>query len=61
MKSVFLRDEGIIESQEGLYFIPVRMGVRPLEAWESPARGSRGRRWMRWAALWPSLLKEPGL
>ncbi len=30
MKSVFLRDEGIIESQEGLYFIPVRMGVRPI-------------------------------
>jgi two-component system sensor histidine kinase KdpD len=30
MKSVFLRDESIIESQEGLYFIPVRMGVRPI-------------------------------
>ena len=30
MKSVFLRDEGIFESQEGLYFIPVRMGVRPI-------------------------------
>src|ERR1700688_750005 len=28
MKSVFLRDEGIFESQDGLYFIPVRMGVR---------------------------------
>jgi two-component system, OmpR family, sensor histidine kinase KdpD len=30
MKSVFLRDEGIFESQDGLYFIPVRMGVRPI-------------------------------
>jgi two-component system sensor histidine kinase KdpD len=30
MKSVFLRDEGVFESQEGLYFIPVRMGVRPI-------------------------------
>ena len=30
MKSVFLRDEGIFESQEGMYFIPVRMGVRPI-------------------------------
>jgi len=30
MKSVFLRDEGIVEAQEGLYFIPVRMGVRPI-------------------------------
>jgi two-component system sensor histidine kinase KdpD len=30
MKSVFLRDEAIFESQEGLYFIPVRMGVRPI-------------------------------
>jgi len=30
MKSVFLRDEGISDSQEGLYFIPVRMGVRPI-------------------------------
>jgi two-component system sensor histidine kinase KdpD len=30
MKSVFLRDEGIFDSQEGLYFIPVRMGVRPI-------------------------------
>lgn len=30
MKAVFLRDEGIIEAQEGLYFVPVRMGVRPI-------------------------------
>jgi two-component system sensor histidine kinase KdpD len=30
MKSVFLRDEAIFESQDGLYFIPVRMGVRPI-------------------------------
>ena len=30
MKSVFLRDEAVFESQEGLYFIPVRMGVRPI-------------------------------
>jgi two-component system sensor histidine kinase KdpD len=30
MKSVFLRDEGIFEAQDGLYFIPVRMGVRPI-------------------------------
>src|SRR4029077_1116096 len=30
MKSVFLRDECIFESQDGLYFIPVRMGVRPI-------------------------------
>jgi two-component system, OmpR family, sensor histidine kinase KdpD len=30
MKSVFLRDEGIFETQDGLYFIPVRMGVRPI-------------------------------
>jgi two-component system sensor histidine kinase KdpD len=30
MKSVFLRDEGIFESQDGLYLIPVRMGVRPI-------------------------------
>jgi len=30
MKSrFFLRDEGVFEAQEGLYFIPVRMGVRP--------------------------------
>src|SRR5579862_4747974 len=25
MKAVFLRDEGVFDSQEGLYFIPVRM------------------------------------
>jgi two-component system sensor histidine kinase KdpD len=30
MKSVFLRDESIIETQQGLYFIPVRLGVRPI-------------------------------
>jgi two-component system sensor histidine kinase KdpD len=30
MKSAFLRDESIVEPQEGLYFIPVRMGVRPI-------------------------------
>ncbi|MGB2589736.1 MAG: DUF4118 domain-containing protein [Candidatus Acidiferrum sp.] len=30
MKSVFLRDEGVVEAQEGLYFVPVRMGVRPI-------------------------------
>ncbi|MFI5091857.1 MAG: DUF4118 domain-containing protein [Candidatus Acidiferrum sp.] len=30
MKAVFLRDEGMFETQEGLYFIPVRMGVRPI-------------------------------
>jgi two-component system, OmpR family, sensor histidine kinase KdpD len=30
MKSVFLRDEAVFESQEALYFIPVRMGVRPI-------------------------------
>src|SRR6202166_3855217 len=28
MKSFFLRDEAIFESQDGLYFMPVRMGVR---------------------------------
>ncbi|HEY2544683.1 MAG TPA: DUF4118 domain-containing protein, partial [Candidatus Acidoferrum sp.] len=27
MKSVFARDEGVFDSQDGLYFIPVRMGV----------------------------------
>src|SRR5260370_11386142 len=30
MKAVFLRDEGLVEAQDGLYFIPVRMGVRPI-------------------------------
>lgn len=30
MKSVFLRDESVIEAQQGLYFIPVRLGVRPI-------------------------------
>lgn len=30
MKSVFLRDEPIIEAQENLYFIPVRLGVRAI-------------------------------
>ena len=30
MKAVFLRDESAIDSQEGLYFIPVRLGVRPI-------------------------------
>src|SRR5689334_15683426 len=30
MKTAFLRDESIVEPQEGLYFIPVRMGVRPI-------------------------------
>lgn len=30
MKAVFLRDEGVYETEEGLYFIPVRMGVRPI-------------------------------
>ncbi|MGB9464913.1 MAG: DUF4118 domain-containing protein [Candidatus Acidiferrum sp.] len=30
MKAVFLRDESDVESQEGLYFIPVRLGVRPI-------------------------------
>jgi two-component system, OmpR family, sensor histidine kinase KdpD len=30
MKAVFLRDEGVFDSEDGLYFIPVRMGVRPI-------------------------------
>lgn len=30
MKSVFLRDESIIDTQHGLYFIPVRLGVRAI-------------------------------
>jgi two-component system, OmpR family, sensor histidine kinase KdpD len=30
MKSAFLRDESMIDAQQGLYFIPVRLGVRPL-------------------------------
>lgn len=30
MKAVFLRDEGVFDSQDGLYFTPVRMGVRPI-------------------------------
>ena len=30
MKSVFLRDEAVIEARQGLYFIPVRLGVRPI-------------------------------
>lgn len=30
MKSVFLRDEPIIDADDGLYFIPVRLGVRPI-------------------------------
>lgn len=30
MKAVFLRDEPIVELQHGLYFIPVRLGVRAI-------------------------------
>jgi two-component system, OmpR family, sensor histidine kinase KdpD len=30
MKSVFLRDEPIIDAQAALYFIPVRLGVKPI-------------------------------
>jgi two-component system sensor histidine kinase KdpD len=30
MKATYARDEASIESQHGLYFIPVRMGVRPI-------------------------------
>jgi two-component system sensor histidine kinase KdpD len=30
MKTAYLRDEPSIEAQEGLYFIPVRLGVRPI-------------------------------
>lgn len=30
MKAVFLRDEALLEVQEGLYFVPVRLGVRPI-------------------------------
>jgi two-component system sensor histidine kinase KdpD len=30
MKSVFLRDEAVFDSQDGLYFLPVRMGLRPI-------------------------------
>jgi two-component system sensor histidine kinase KdpD len=30
MKTVFLRDESVIEPEEGLYFIPVRLGVKPI-------------------------------
>lgn len=30
MKTTFLRDETTIDSQLGLYFVPVRLGVRPL-------------------------------
>jgi two-component system sensor histidine kinase KdpD len=30
MKAVFSRDEAMIEAQHGLYFIPVRLGVRPI-------------------------------
>jgi two-component system sensor histidine kinase KdpD len=30
MKAAFLRDETTVDSQLGLYFVPVRLGVRPL-------------------------------
>ena len=30
MKSVFLRDEAVIDAEEGLYFIPVRLGLKPI-------------------------------
>jgi two-component system, OmpR family, sensor histidine kinase KdpD len=30
MKSAFLRDESFIDAQESLYFIPVRLGVKPI-------------------------------
>ena len=30
MKSVFLRDEPVIETSNALYFIPVRLGVKPI-------------------------------
>src|SRR5277367_1827831 len=30
MKTAYLRDELSIEAQEGLYYIPVRLGVRPI-------------------------------
>jgi two-component system sensor histidine kinase KdpD len=30
MKTAYLRDELSVEAQEGLYFIPVRLGVRPI-------------------------------
>jgi two-component system, OmpR family, sensor histidine kinase KdpD len=30
LKSAYLRDEVVIESQQGLYFLPVRMGVKPI-------------------------------
>ena len=30
MKTAYLRDEPSIEAEEGLYFIPVRLGVRPI-------------------------------
>jgi two-component system sensor histidine kinase KdpD len=30
MKSVFLRDEPIVDAQNALYFIPVRLGVKPI-------------------------------
>jgi two-component system, OmpR family, sensor histidine kinase KdpD len=30
MKTAFLRDETTVDSQLGLYFVPVRLGVRPL-------------------------------
>src|SRR5579864_2673246 len=30
MKSTFLRDEASIDPQHGMYFIPVRLGVRPI-------------------------------
>ena len=30
MKSVFLRDEPLVDAQNALYFIPVRLGVKPI-------------------------------
>jgi two-component system sensor histidine kinase KdpD len=30
LKSAYLRDEVVIESQQGIYFLPVRMGVKPI-------------------------------
>src|SRR6476660_692237 len=30
MKSAFLRDEVTMETEQGIYFLPIRMGVRPI-------------------------------
>jgi len=57
MKTAFLHDEVNLNAEQSEYFVPVRLGVRPIGSLEFPVRSCRVNRWKRWAHWLPLLSK----